>query len=374
MQNFPSAEIKTASTPEAQKLYSDAVKNFKKLHGPKLKLHQKIKARFHWIFAIGAIYLVWNSNNPQLTISVLFLGLFTLNEIEGLYLWLYARKTRKQYSDQYLKTFGKITKVSKYDPKLKQLNIELKFYDLKNETHKKTFNIRYPDFLILQPIEVKPEQLVGQSVEVCLTPDLALILQIRAYHPNPDELPIFTHNFHKHPLWQRHENYLLHPSYFYPESMLSIHFIRNEYAGNFQLVFQDLNQDFSVSTASPSLEQIENYIFASYSDFFMKHDALQPTYSEYRQLKFSNEPIKIELWKNQTKPMSNQEIQVVVKQKKKRVLVWIIPCLLIILLSSLFVSPVARVALFILCIYTCLIYFEYTSNQSKFYQRCVPQL
>ena len=59
---------------------------------------------------------------------------------------LYARKTRKQYSDQYLKTFDKITKVSKYDPKLKQLNIELKFYDLKNETHKKTFNIRYPDF------------------------------------------------------------------------------------------------------------------------------------------------------------------------------------------------------------------------------------
>src|SRR5690606_36448665 len=76
-------------------------------------------------------------------------------------------------------------------------------------------------------------------------------------------------------------------------------------------------QDFSVSTASPSLEQIENYIFASYSDFFMKHDALQPAYSEYRQLKFSNEPIKIELWKNQTKPMSNQEIQVVVKQKKE---------------------------------------------------------
>ncbi|NNG80815.1 hypothetical protein [Acinetobacter sp. ANC 5378] len=374
MQEFPSAELKTATMPENQKLYLDAVKNFKKLHDPKIKFYQKIKSIFHWVIAIGALYILWNSNDPQRNIFLLFLLLFTLNEIKGLRIWLYVRKTRNLYGEKYLKTFGKITQVSKYDAKLKQLEIEFEFYGLENQSHKKKFNIAYPDFLSFQPLDIKSELLVGQSVEVCLTPDFALLLQIRAYHKNPDELPILTHHFHNHPLWQRHENYLLHPSYFYPESMLSIYFFRDEYTGDFQLVFKGLDQDFSVYSTSPNLEQIENYIFASYSDFFMKHDGLQPAYNKYRQLKFSNEPTHVELWKTPTTPISNQEIQAFINQNKRRALLWMISCLLIILLSSITVSVFASLSLSLLCLGIYSIYFEYASHQSKFYQRCVPQL
>ena len=370
---FSSAELKTATTPEAQKLYSDALKNFKKLHSPTLKRYQKIKTHFGLVIAIGAFYFLWNSNAPQLAISFIILVMFTFNEIEDIYLWRYQQKIRNQYAHQYIKTFGKIIQVFTYDKELNHLKIEIEFYDLDDQLHQKNLNISYPDFL-LESVDVAPKNLEGQAIEICLTPDLAIVLQIRTYHENPDRLKILTHHFHKYPIWQRHENHLLHPSYFYPESMQSIHFIRKEYTGNFKIFFQGLEQNFQVSSTSPSLEHIENYIFASYSDFFMKHESLQPVEKEYRKLKFSNEPAHIELWKNPTTPISNQNIHSLTKQNKKLVFMCSFLGLLISLFILFFVSSLLGGALFLACFCVSLIYFGYASHQSKFFQRCIPQL
>lgn len=90
--DFPSAELKTATTPEAQKLYSDALKNFKKLHSPMLKRYQQIRTHFGLVIAIGAFYLLWNSSTPQFAISFIILVMFIFNEIEDIYLWQYQQK------------------------------------------------------------------------------------------------------------------------------------------------------------------------------------------------------------------------------------------------------------------------------------------
>jgi hypothetical protein len=371
--DFPDPALKTATTPEAQKLYSEALKNFKKLHSPTLKRYQQMKTHLGLVIAIGAFYLLWNSSTPQLAISFIILVMFIFNAIEDIYLWRYQQKNRKQYAHQYIKTFGKIIQVLAYDKRLKHLKIEIEFFDLDDQSHHQILNISYPDFL-LESVDVAPKNLEGQAIELCLTPNLAIVLQIRAYHENPDQLKILTHHFHKHPIWQRHENYLLHPSYFYPESMQSIHFIREEHAGHFKIFFQGLEHNFQVSSTSPSLEHIENYIFASYSDFFMKHEGLQPVEKEYRKLKFSNEPAHIELWKNPTTPISNQNIQNLSKQKIRLVLICGFLSLLIALFILFFVSALLGGALFLACFCGSLIYFEYVSLQSKCFQRCIPQL
>lgn len=232
----------------------------------------------------------------------------------------------------------------------------------------------YPDFLTSQPLDVKPELFIDQLVDVCLTPDGVVLLQIRAYAHNPEELPILTHHFHKYPLWQRHKNYLLHPSYFYPESMQSIHFIREEYAGNFQSVFQGLEKNFQVSSTSPSLEQIENYIFASYSDFFMKNAGPQSAYNEYRKLKFSNEPKYVELWKNETIPKNNIDVRVFSRHLKIRALLAITPCLIIAISVYFLSSKIIGLVVIGLSLCLSVIYFSLLLQRNKYQFKAVHQL
>lgn len=372
--DLPTAKLKTATTPEAQKLYSDAVKNFKKVHGTKRIVMDKFRPLLGIILCIYLFYTFIWANSQLLPIYALICSISLLDALFDLKYWLYTRKIRKQFANQYLKTFGKITQVLNYDAHLKRLQIELEFYDLAKQMHQNTFTISYPEFSSSEYIKLEPERLLDQTIEVCLTPDFALLLQIRTYNPHPDKLPIFTHQLDQFPLWQRYKNFLLHPQYFYPESILSIRFIRHEYASDFQFFFQGLDQDFIVTSTSSSLEQIEDFIFASYSDFFMKHDGLQPAYSQYRQLKFSNEPVDIELWKNPTKALSDHDILNSVKQRKKHILLWMILSALIILLSSITVSIVLGFMLFIIFFVILSLCFTHTSNQYKKYQRYTSQL
>lgn len=156
--------------------------------------------------------------------------------------------------------------------------------------------------------------------------------------------------------------------------MQSIHFIREEYAGNFQIVFQGLEKNFQVSSTSPSLEQIENYIFASYSDFFMKNAGPQSAYNEYRKLKFSNEPKYVELWKNETILKNNIDVRVFSRHLKIRALLAITPCLIIAISVYFLSSKIIGLVMIGLSLCLSVIYFSLLLQRNKYQFKAVHQL
>ncbi|WP_180116529.1 hypothetical protein [Acinetobacter sp. YH12140] len=309
-----------------------------------------------WLYVY--IYLIQNDLYRK-SIAI-FLGLVSIFYfIDQLRQFLYVRNVCQKNQYQYIKTYGHILQVIEYDKSSKKLSIAVQFEDIHHHIHQKNIVVLYPNDRIVVNEALIPKNLEGQAIELCLTPNLAIVLQIRAYHPHADKLPILTRHFHKHPLWQRHEHLLLHPSYFYPESMQSIHFIREDYAEDFQILFQGLEQNFQVSSTSPSFEQIENYIFASYSDFFMKNAGLQPAYNEYRKLKFTNEPIHVELWKNENYPISEHDIRKHIQKTRIHAAMLVSPCLLISLSVFFSASKISGLLMIGVCMVLLMAYYSY---------------